>query len=323
MRYPVSFCVIFIALILSAAPTLAIKPGGKPVARVNGSVLTDRDLLREMAAIFPYARQHDGFPKAMEPQIRKGAMQMIIFEELVYQEALARKMIVPAAKMSRSEMQFKKQFPSQAMYQQFVKEECNGSEEALRAKIRRSLLIEEMLNLEVTSKAAVSLAQAKAYYNQHPDQFRMPESYAVQTISFIPPDNANPGQVKEARKKAEDALRQAKATKTYDEFGVLAEKISEDNYRVMMGDHRMLDKSKLPPAIAQAVTNMKIGDVSNIIQLGQAFCIVRLNGHAPAGLKKFEDVNNELRVHLEKDKTEKLRSELRKRLLASAKVEEL
>lgn len=322
MIYRVSFCMMFAAL-LTAAPGPAPQAGGKPVARVNGSVLTDRDLLREMAAIFPYARQHEGFPKAMEPQIRQGAMQMMVFEELVYQEAVARKMTVPAAKMARADAQFRKQFPSEAMYREFVKEECNGSEAVLRTKIRRSLLIEQMLNVEITSKAAVSLVEAKAYYAQHLDQFRMPESYAVQTISFIPPENANPGQVKEAHKKAEDALRQAKVTKTYDQFGVLAEKISEDNYRVMMGDHRMLDKAKLPPQIAQAVVNMKPGDVSNVIQLGQAYCIVRLNAHAPAGLKTFDDVKNELRAHLEKDKTEKLRSQLRKRLLASAKVEEL
>jgi len=38
----------------------------KAVARVNGAVLTDRDLLREMLQIFPYARQHNGFPQAQE-----------------------------------------------------------------------------------------------------------------------------------------------------------------------------------------------------------------------------------------------------------------
>src|SRR5579871_6196858 len=59
----------------------------KPVARVNGTVLVERDLEREMFAIFPYARQHSGFPKQLEPEIRRGALQMIIFEELVYQEA--------------------------------------------------------------------------------------------------------------------------------------------------------------------------------------------------------------------------------------------
>jgi hypothetical protein len=31
----------------------------KTVARVNGTALTDRDLLREMYAIFPYAQQHN------------------------------------------------------------------------------------------------------------------------------------------------------------------------------------------------------------------------------------------------------------------------
>src|ERR1019366_9838278 len=74
------------------APSPAMVITGKPVARVNGAVLTDRDLQREMFAIFPYARQHNGnVPQEMEPQIRQGAMQMIIFEELAYQEAQRRK----------------------------------------------------------------------------------------------------------------------------------------------------------------------------------------------------------------------------------------
>ena len=58
------------------------------MVRVNGTVLTDRDLLREMFALFPYARLHNGFPKEQEPGIRRGAMEMIVFEELVYQEAV-------------------------------------------------------------------------------------------------------------------------------------------------------------------------------------------------------------------------------------------
>ena len=66
----------------------------KPVARVNGAVLTDRDLLREMYTIFPYAQQHNGFPKAQEAAIRQGALEMIIFEELVYQEAERRKLTI-------------------------------------------------------------------------------------------------------------------------------------------------------------------------------------------------------------------------------------
>ena len=71
----------------ASAQTSPLQVNDKPVARVNGAVLTDRDLLREMYAIFPYAQQHNGFPKAQEAAIRQGALEMIIFEELVYQEA--------------------------------------------------------------------------------------------------------------------------------------------------------------------------------------------------------------------------------------------
>ena len=83
---------------------------GRPVVRVNGAVLTDRDLLREMFTIFPYARVHNGFPKAMEADIRDGAMKMMIFEELVYQEAKRRNMTVPPADLARALAEFRQQF---------------------------------------------------------------------------------------------------------------------------------------------------------------------------------------------------------------------
>src|SRR5260370_40281693 len=58
-----------------------ITPKGKAVIRINGTVLTDRDLLREMMTIFPYARQHGGkLPESMESDIRRGALDMMEFE---------------------------------------------------------------------------------------------------------------------------------------------------------------------------------------------------------------------------------------------------
>ena len=53
----------------ASAQVSSMQVSDKPVARVNGAVLTDRDLLREMFSIFPYARQHNGFPKAEEAAI--------------------------------------------------------------------------------------------------------------------------------------------------------------------------------------------------------------------------------------------------------------
>jgi len=111
MKYQLSACAVLLIALSPVSAQLAtshtpqypsgeatapLKAVGKPVARVNGTVLTDRDFRNTMYSMFPYARQHNGaVPKAMEPDIRAGAMKMMVFEELCYQEALRHKMTVP------------------------------------------------------------------------------------------------------------------------------------------------------------------------------------------------------------------------------------
>jgi parvulin-like peptidyl-prolyl isomerase len=304
----------------SVAPPLA----GQPVARVNGAVLTDRDLQREIFTIFPYARQHGGtVPKELEPGIRQGALQMIIFEELVYQEAERRKMTVAPARLSRAESDFRKQFPTPDEYNSFLQAEFKGSQQAMREKIRRSLLIEQLLKMEVDSKSAVSIAEAKAFYDKNPASFEYPESFAIQTISFLPPEKATPSQVQEARKRAEETLPKAKAAKTYEEFGLLAEKVSEDDYHVMMGDHKTVDRSKLAPQALQGLLALQPGQITGIIQVENVYTIVRLNQHTLAGKRKFEDVKEQLIKQLEKTKTNQVRANLDKKLKQKAKIEVL
>jgi parvulin-like peptidyl-prolyl isomerase len=311
--------------VVAPQQTAVVAPpaAGKPVARVNGTVLTDTDLLREMLTIFPYARQHNGFPKAMEADIRNGAMRMMVFEELVYQEALRRGLTISPARMNRAVTDFQKQFSSREEYEQFLKTELQGSTQRLRSKIKRSLLIDALLKTEVENRSVVSLAEAKAYFDQNPDRFRIPETFSIQTISVLPPPNATEKQLKEARKRAEDALRQAKATTNYEQFGMLAEKISEDDYRVMMGDHKAVDRATLPPAMLQAALGMKPGQVSDLIQVEQVYTVFRLNAHNPAGAKRFAEVKDSLGKELQTRKREQLRASLDKRLRKSAKIEEL
>jgi peptidyl-prolyl cis-trans isomerase SurA len=311
--------------LLSAKSSAAqgVQGGERPVVRVNGAVLTGHDLLREMYIIFPYARQHNGFPKQLEPEIRRGALQMIIFEELVYQEAKRRHLTIPPARLARAEADFRKQFPSGGVYEQFLKVEANGSQRVMREKIRRSLLIDDLLETEVGRKATVSTAEAKAYYDKNPKRFEHGDRFSIQTISIIPPQNASPEIREEARKRAEEALHQAKATKSYTEFGLVAERLSDDDWRVNMGDRRQVDRAQLPPPLVTAALKMKPGEVSDLIQLGQNYTLFRLNGYTPAGKTKFAAVKAQIRSELEKAKYSALRSELRERLREKAKVEVL
>jgi hypothetical protein len=304
------------------AATLALAPTGKPVVRVNGSVLTDTDLVREEYAIFPYARQHNGIPKELAPQIRDGALKMIVFEELVYQEALRRKMTVPAVKMQHAEADFRKQFATPDEFSAFLQSDFHGSQQLLIDKIRRSLLIEALLKTEVENKSAISLAETRTYYDRNPARFQHPESFTFQTISVLPPAKPTADQLREGRACADRALRQAKATRTAEEFGLLAEKISDDDYRVMMGQHKPVPIGQLAPQVVKALLAMQPGDVSNVIQIEQAYTIVRLGAHTPAGEAKFEDVKAQLETDLQINKTNQLRAELDRKLRQNAKIEE-
>jgi parvulin-like peptidyl-prolyl isomerase len=307
----------------SAPKSAALQVTGNAVARVNGAVLTDRDLVREMFTIFPYARQHSEFPKSMEAQIRQGALDMIIFEELVYQEARRQKLTISAVRMNAAGAEFKKQFSSQAEFQQFLKAEFNGSRQLFHEKLRRSLLIQKFLTLEVENKAAISAAELQAFYDKNPSKFEHPEAFAIQSISILPPKNASPEVLKEAQTRAQEVLRQAKATRNYQEFGLLAEKVSDDDYRVNMGDHKLVEREKLPPEIVKAAQAMKPGEVSDMIVVGNNYTLFRLNVHVAAGKVKLAEIKQQLRSDLQKQKYEQLRTELNKRLQKNAKVEVL
>jgi parvulin-like peptidyl-prolyl isomerase len=305
------------------SPAPAPPSPGSPVARVNGAVLTDQDLMREIEAIFPYAKIHNGVPKDMEPEMRKGALEMIIFEELLYQEALREKRTVAPERLQRAEVEFRKQFPTEQEYKQVVQNEVHGSKQLLREKIRRSLLIEDMLKTEVNTKAKVTEAAALAYYKANPKNFQRPETFSIQTISIVPPANPTPEMAQEARKKAENAVKQAKAAKSYKDFGLLAEKISEDDWHVNMGDRKSVERDKLPPPVVSAALVMKPGQVSDLIQLGPAYTLFRLNSHVPAGIVAFAEVKAKLMTDMQKSKTDQLRAELNKKLRKTAKIEVL
>ena len=307
----------------SSVDASALQVTGKAVVKVNGAELTDRDLLREMFALFPYAKLHGGFPKKQEPEIRQGALQMIIFEELVYQEAVRRKMTIAPARITREEHNFKGQFPSQAEFNAYLKTELGGSEAKLRQMIKRSLLIEAMLKQEVDAKSVVTLAEARSYYEKNPKAFEHGETFSLQTISIIPPDKASAQVVADARKKAETILAQAKATKNYEQFGLLAEKVSEDDFRVDMGDRKVVKSGNLPPEVVKVAEKMKPGEVSGLIPLGTAWTIIRVNAHTPPGKATFDAAKAELMADMQKRKYEQLRVGLDKRLHLNAQIQEL
>jgi parvulin-like peptidyl-prolyl isomerase len=258
----------------------------------------------------------------MEADIRKDAIEMVIFEELLYQEARRVKIPMAPGQLSKAETAFRKQLGSSS-YEQYLRTECQGSKQVLREKVRRSLLIERMLETEVEQKSVVTAMDTKAYYDKNPKQFEKSESLRIQTISIVPPQNGGAAVEKEARRRAEEAYKLTRATKSYQDFGLLAEKMSDDDWHVNMGDRNFVAISTLPPPVVKAAAAMKPGEVSDLIQLGNAYTIFRLVEHVAAGKTPFAAVQAKLRSDLKKQKRVELRAALNQKLRKNAKIEVL
>lgn len=314
-------------LIPSHTPTVpakaaAVSPAAV-VARINGVALTERDLQREMSKLFPYAGVHGGrIPGEYAAELRQQARNQMVFDELLHQEALRRKMIVPAATFADIMGQARQRFPSLKEYQEYAVREY-GSVRGFEAQIRRALLIALLLDKEITQKARVSEAELKQFYTQNRARFRKPESVWIQSISLNFPPNSTPAQRSALRARAVNLLAMAKAAASFEEFGRLAEKFSEDDWRIMMGDHKWIHRGRLPAAVEAVAFNLKAGQVSDIIETSEAYVIVRINGVQPQRQIPFSEVSASLREDLEKAKLADVRRQFEKYLRKTFVVEEL
>ncbi|MBI3483730.1 MAG: peptidyl-prolyl cis-trans isomerase, partial [Acidobacteria bacterium] len=218
--------------------------------------------------------------------------------------------------------QAKGRFPSKTEYETYAVQEY-GSVRGFENQIRRAILIAMLVDQEITQKARTTDAQVRQFYTANKKRFLKPESVWVQSISLNLPENATPAQRAQARKRAETVLPMARAAGNYEEFGKLAEKYSEDDWRIMMGDHRWLHRGRLPSAVETVAFRLKKGETSEIIETSEAFVIVRVNGKQAPTQIPYSQVSKSLRADLEKARLVDLRTQFEQKLRNRYKVEEL
>jgi parvulin-like peptidyl-prolyl isomerase len=283
-----------------AAPATASAPlpPTAVVARVNGVALTQADLTEAEQALFPYYQQHNGrIPASAEPEIHQEALHRIVLDELQYQEARRRNLKLSEPRLQKGLQELVRKFGSRQAYHAAIVKKY-GSEAAFERRVRRNLLVRQLWDLEVTRKSLVTPAELRAYYQKNPANFVRPESVSIQSISFIFPADATEQQKEKSRNQAEGLLAKARACKNYEEFGVLAEQVSEDPWHVMMGDHKWVHRGQVDPQF-EPIFSMKPGETSSVLESKEGFHILRLNDHQAQRQMTFDEIRDRLRKDLQ------------------------
>ena len=188
----------------------------------------------------------------------------------------------------------------------------------LRASIMRALMIRKAYERVVSSRCAVSDADAAAYYRENTARFVLPEQLRTSLITIGVDASAPPPEWQRARQKAEDLARQIAAGASFD---ALAREHSADPSKLKGGDLGFLHRGQMVDEFERALTALRPGQVSPVVQTIYGFHLLRLVEIRPAAQKTFADVKATLVRDLTETRCGQASADWSKRLRAAARIE--
>ena len=299
--------------------TLNGKPVPEEVAKVNGVPLSSQVLERELFAFRIRAKQLGREIKpADEVTIARELLKSAVARELIVQKAKSLGITITEEKINRQLKNIEAQFPSHAGFLTSLAFQ-HMSIVALKEKIYRTLLRDELIRREIAPKVEVSDEETKQYYEDNKARFAKPVLYRVSHIHIatIKPsgdaeDEASRMNAKrltrmineEAKEKISSILKKIKAG---EDFAQLAKRFSEDeasrNEGGRLGD---LHPDSTIPEISKEMVKLHEGETSGIIQSQFGYHILKLDEIIPSTLMPFAGTKTDIMSLLLKMKTRTL-----------------
>jgi peptidyl-prolyl cis-trans isomerase D len=158
---------------------------------------------------------------------------------------------------------------------------------------------------KILSQTPVSKEDLQAFYDQHRDDYRVPEQVSVSHILIKTPLPGPDGKVdakgtEDARKKAEDVLKQVKAGGN---FADLAKKYSEDPGSGKNGGSLgWIGRGRTVPEFEKAAFSLAKGSTSDLVQSSYGFHIIRLDDKQAAHVKTLDEVKDQIEESIKQQK---------------------
>lgn len=169
----------------------------------------------------------------------------------------------------------------------------------------------------------VSQQDLQKYYDQHRDEFRVPEQANVRQILIKTPLPGPDGKVDQkgiddARKKADDVLKQLKAGAKFED---LAKKYSEDPSSKSGGSVGWIKRGSFPvPEVDKAAFSLPNGGTSDVINAGYAFVILRVDDKQDAHVKTLAEVKDQAEPIIKQQKAQQAADAEASGLLSQART---
>jgi len=142
-----------------------------------------------------------------------------------------------------------------------------------RERIRMQIMIARLKEREVDNKVTITEAEIDSYLRNQAASSSKDDQYSVAHILILVPEGASPDEIRSNREVAEDALRQLKSGA---DFRQVAASVSDADDALQGGNLGWRAAEQLPELFVDAVSGMRVGDVSEALRSANGFHIVKL-----------------------------------------------
>jgi peptidyl-prolyl cis-trans isomerase D len=317
---PPSFMPIFMQ---QAADQLIMQKAMVAEAHRMGFTVTDEELRNEL--------QHGGFSQVLFPNgnfVGQDAYEMFVgqqlnlsvpaFETLMKQDLLIRKLraaieggvsvsdkdIAEMYQRENTKVKFdyavltlesisKGLKPTEAELKSYFESKKAAYTNAIPEKRSARYIVIDAAKLQQQTK--VTPEELQSYYNQHRDEYRVPDQVMARHILIKTPEPVN-GKVDEkavadAKAKAESILKQIQAGGN---FAELAKKYSEDSSKDNGGSLGWIQHGQTVPEFDQAAFALKKGETSGLVRSTFGFHIIHVDDKQQAHVKSLDEVRPQI-----------------------------
>ncbi|HWG58980.1 MAG TPA: peptidylprolyl isomerase [Candidatus Acidoferrales bacterium] len=176
-----------------------------------------------------------------------------------------------------------------------------GDWQEYQKQIRDQLLQQRVIGQEVMGRVDISDDDIKKYYDDHKQEFTLPEEVQLAEI-FLNTSGRSPEEIAAIHTKAEDLRNRVLRG---EDFGEIAKRYSEAPTAENGGQFAQpFTADKLAPAIEKVVFKMQKGQITDVIEVQTGFDIFKVVDHTQAGLQPLSSVSDQIRYKLATSKAE-------------------
>lgn len=310
----------------TAAPAAAGTPApasAKPVPAVLPDVIADCNGDKIAKAEFENAvraveqRAGGSVPPEKRDEIYRGVLDDLVAYRLLKQEVAARQMTASEAEVEARIGAFKQQMGSEANFRAALKAQ-QITEAKLREDAKTDILVNKLLEQEVTQKILVKPSDIATFYEKNPDRFQQAESVRAAHILVLVPQGADDKTRAAAKARAEAALKAARAGQ---DFAQLARRYSNDASAQRGGDLGFIPKGQMVPAFEAAAFALEPGQVSDLVETQFGYHVIKALEKRPARIVPFVEAAAQIEQFLEQQQRQEKSKALVEQLKSKGKVQ--